>query len=52
MYNLTGFTGARYSREEWQEIWTKYLGLVKLLDDEVGRVLLPSRKKGSMTKPS
>jgi arylsulfatase A-like enzyme len=34
MYNLTGFIGSRYSREQWREIWAKYLGLVKLLDEK------------------
>lgn len=46
MYNLTGFLGARYSRPEWQEIWAKYLGLVKLLDDEVGRVIQTLKEEG------
>ncbi|MCY9660143.1 sulfatase-like hydrolase/transferase [Paenibacillus chondroitinus] len=39
MYNLTGVLGTRYSREEWRSIWAKYLGLVNLLDDGVGRVI-------------
>lgn len=39
LYNITGFLGSRYNRNEWIDIWTKYMGLVKLLDDEVGRVI-------------
>lgn len=39
MYNLTGVLGTRYSREEWRSIWAKYLGLVNLLDDGVGRII-------------
>ncbi len=50
MYNLTGFIGSRYSREQWREIWTKYLGLVKLLDDEVGRVINALKKEGLYDK--
>lgn len=46
MYNLTGFIGARYSREEWGNIWAKYLGLVKLLDDEVGRLVKELKDQG------
>jgi arylsulfatase A-like enzyme len=39
LYNLTGAIGVRYSREEWKQIWPKYLGLVSLLDDCVGRII-------------
>lgn len=46
MYNLTGFIGSRYQREQWGQIWTKYLGLVKLLDDEVGRVITQLKQTG------
>lgn len=46
MYNLTGFIGSRYSREQWREVWAKYLGLVKLLDDEVGRVIAALKEEG------
>ncbi len=38
MYNLTGILGARYSREEWQEVWRVYAGLTALLDDCVGKI--------------
>lgn len=50
MYNLTGFIGSRYSREQWREIWAKYLGLVKLLDDEVGRVITVLKQEGLYDK--
>lgn len=46
MYNLTGFIGSRYSRDQWGQIWTKYLGLVKLLDDEVGRLIIALKESG------
>jgi choline-sulfatase len=50
MYNLTGFIGSRYSRQQWAEVWTKYLGLVKLLDDEVGRVINALKEEGLYDK--
>jgi arylsulfatase A-like enzyme len=46
MYNITGFIGTRYTREQWREIWTKYLGLVKMLDDEVGRIIQTLKNEG------
>lgn len=46
MYNLTGFIGSRYTREQWIGTWTKYMGLVKLLDDEVGRIIETLKKEG------
>ncbi len=49
-YNLTGFIGSRYNREQWKEIWAKYLGLVKLLDDEVGRVIKVLKEEGLYDK--
>src|SRR6185437_3401488 len=39
LYNLPGFIGTRYSKEDWEEIWPKYYGLVSLMDDEVGKVI-------------
>jgi choline-sulfatase len=50
MYNLTGFIGSRYNREQWRAIWAKYLGLVKLLDDEVGRVIKTLKEEGLYDK--
>lgn len=46
MYNLTGALGTRYSREEWRAIWAKYLGLVNLLDDAVGRIIEELKLQG------
>lgn len=46
LYNITGFVGSRYNREQWGEVWRKYLGLVKLLDDEVGRVIESLKAEG------
>lgn len=39
MYNLTGIVGTRYDREHWKEAWRVYLGLVRMLDHCVGRIL-------------
>lgn len=50
MYNLTGFLGTRYSRDDWRAVWAKYLGLVKLLDDEVGRVIATLKEEGLYDK--
>ncbi len=50
LYQLTGFIGSRYSRDDWQEIWAKYLGLVKLLDDEVGRIIQTLKEEGLYDK--
>ncbi len=50
MYNLTGFLGTRYSREQWAKIWPKYLGLVNLLDDEVGRIIQALKDEGLYDK--
>ncbi|ODS87365.1 MAG: hypothetical protein ABS46_00225 [Cytophagaceae bacterium SCN 52-12] len=46
MYSLTGFIGSRYTRGQWDDIWAKYLGLVKLLDDEVGSVIRTLKEEG------
>jgi arylsulfatase A-like enzyme len=46
LYNITGVVGTRYSRKEWTEVWAKYLGLVKLLDDEVGRIINTLKEEG------
>ncbi|WP_422657788.1 sulfatase-like hydrolase/transferase [Paenibacillus sp. EC2-1] len=39
LYNLTGAIGTRYSRDEWHQVWKVYAGLVRLLDDCVGRII-------------
>ena len=46
LYNITGFLGTRYTRDEWRDTWAKYLGLVKLLDDEVGRIIQVLKEEG------
>ena len=46
MYNLTGMIGGAYKRDEWKESWRVYLGLVKLLDDQVGRLLDELKREG------
>ena len=50
LYNITGYLGTRYSREEWRDTWAKYLGLVKLLDDEVGRIIQVLKDEGLYEK--
>lgn len=44
-YNLTGVIGNSYHREDWQEPWRVYLGLVGLLDQCIGRLLNKLREK-------
>ena len=46
MYNLTGAVGTRYSRDEWQETWRVYLGLVRMLDHCVGRIIGALKEQG------
>lgn len=46
LYNITGFLGTRYTRDEWRTTWARYLGLVKLLDDEVGRIVKALKDEG------
>lgn len=46
LYNITGYLGSRYSREAWRDTWAKYLGLVRLLDDEVGRIIQVLKEEG------
>jgi len=50
LYNITGFLGTRYSRQDWEVVWKKYLGLVKLLDDEVGRIIKTLKEEGIYEK--
>jgi arylsulfatase A-like enzyme len=38
-YNITGFLGFKYTREEWSRVWPVYLGLVSLLDYSVGEIV-------------
>jgi len=46
LYNLTGAIGTRYSREEWHRVWAVYAGLVRLLDDCVGRIIEELKAQG------
>lgn len=46
MYNLTGVVGSHYTIEQWKESWRVYLGLVRLLDDCVGRILDELKQQG------
>ncbi|MEK3885034.1 sulfatase-like hydrolase/transferase [Paenibacillus sp. PL2-23] len=39
LYNLTGAIGTRYDREDWEQVWKVYLGLVKLLDYGIGLLI-------------
>ena len=39
LYNLPGYFGSRYQRDDWREIWRVYAGLVALLDDCVGQII-------------
>ncbi|MDP4285259.1 MAG: sulfatase-like hydrolase/transferase [Bacteroidota bacterium] len=50
LYNFPGFIGSRYSRNNWEEIWPKYYGLVSLMDDEVGKVIAELKSKGIYDK--
>lgn len=46
LYNLPGFFGIRYSREQWEGVWKVYQGLVSLLDDCVGMLVDALKKEG------
>lgn len=46
LYGLAGFIGSRYSREQWEDVWPRYLGLVNLLDDETGKIVQALKDKG------
>lgn len=46
LYNLTGYFGGRYSREDWAKIWPVYAGLVALLDDCVGQLVAALKDEG------
>lgn len=46
MYNLTGVVGSRYTIAQWKESWRVYLGLVRMLDNCVGRLLEELRRQG------
>lgn len=46
MYNLTGIIGTQYTLEAWKESWRVYMGLVCLLDDQVGKLLDELKRQG------
>lgn len=46
MYNLTGAVGTQYNLEQWREAFRTYMGLVKYLDDCVGRILDELKAQG------
>ncbi|GEP97580.1 sulfatase family protein [Chitinophaga cymbidii] len=46
LYGLAGFIGSRYSREQWEDVWPRYMGLVSLLDDETGKIIQALKDKG------
>lgn len=50
LYALPGFIGSRYSREDWEKIWPKYIGLVSLLDDEMGKIINELKSRGLYNK--
>ena len=50
LYALGGFIGSRYSRQDWEKLWPKYMGLVNLLDDETGKIIRALKEKGLYDK--
>ncbi|KQU90690.1 arylsulfatase [Ensifer sp. Root31] len=46
LYNLPGFLGTRYSRDDWKEIWRVYAGLVALLDHCIGAIVSKLKAEG------
>jgi len=46
LYNIPGFLGSRYTRNDWAKIWPVYLGLVNLLDEAVGQLVAELKKQG------
>lgn len=46
LYHMSGAIGARYQREEWQEPWRVYAGLVNLLDHCVGQIIDKLKSEG------
>lgn len=43
---LTGHVGASLTIEQWRKSWAVYLGLVRMLDEAVGRVLDALKRRG------
>lgn len=46
LYHMAGAIGARYHRDEWQEPWRVYAGLVNLLDECVGQIIDKLKAEG------
>ncbi|MBB5286403.1 arylsulfatase A-like enzyme [Rhabdobacter roseus] len=46
LYNIPGYLGNRYTRDDWAKIWPVYLGLVNLLDDAVGQLVAELKRQG------
>lgn len=46
LYHMSGAIGARYQRDEWQEPWRVYAGLVNLLDHCVGEIVAKLKAEG------
>ncbi len=46
LYHMSGAIGARYQRDEWQEPWRVYAGLVNLLDHCVGQIIDKLKEEG------
>ena len=46
LYNLTGALGGRYTRQDWEEPWRVYAGLVALLDHCVGEIITQLKTEG------
>ncbi len=46
LYHMSGAIGARYQRDEWQDPWNVYAGLVNLLDHCVGQIIDKLKDEG------
>ncbi|MBN1809359.1 MAG: sulfatase-like hydrolase/transferase [Planctomycetes bacterium] len=46
LMHIPGKFGTMYLREEWREPWAVYLGLVRLVDDCIGRVIRALKTRG------
>ncbi|MCG3180371.1 MAG: Arylsulfatase [Phycisphaerae bacterium] len=46
LLHIPGHLGATYTPAQWRQAWAVYLGLVRLLDDAIGRVVAALRRRG------
>ena len=46
MFHIPGHFGAFHNRDGWREPWAVYLGLVRLVDECVGRVVAALKRRG------